>query len=635
MPINASDTAITAWNWLSPNHDHVRRGHPPPRTMAAMIVVDSNDLIVTRASGPCMTHPDFANPRLFSLAHRAHGPEAPEARVTLQVARSILLIIFVSLLCGCGSAPTLKHDPQFLRQHVITVDGQGRPHDPASADGREYTMAEYRSQIAGIFVAMNDFHQAHGNNKVLIFVHGGMNAPQDSLQSADAEMDHVIAAGYFPIYLDWNSDLMSSYGEHITSITQGQTDNSFGRHLLTPFYLIADMLRAVVRTPIVWVNQAAGDINSAAGDVAALPHPPTDAKSQRWAQGSHGQAVAQTYNQLLDEQRTEEQHGIRRGQRQQLRIYIGPDLDVNPWHMAGLGAVYVITIPTKFLSQPFIDWLGTPAWQDMSRRTLIAFDGDLGGNPSNPNLDPQLVGQREMRGQHAVDFSSTGALEVFREELHEVVENRHATTKPATHPTTQPDSSTYDITLIGHSMGTMVLNEWLRRDLLESKSTTYSNIVYMGAACSVRDFSRAAVPYLLQHQQTQFYNLMLHPLAELRERNRAYDTPPRGSLLVWLDTFLTDPQTPLDRTMGRWDNIIPATEVIPQSVRGRVTLKAFALAPYNDPTPPPGQPDYGPQEHGQFRGRPYWCKEFWSSETPIIPAMDCRNESPPTTQPHD
>ncbi len=160
-------------------------------------------------------------------------------------------------------------------------------------------------------------------------------------------------------------------------------------------------------------------------------------------------------------------------------------------------------------------------------------------------------------------------------------------------------------------MGTMVLNEWLRRDILESKEQLYSNIVYMAAACSVRDFSRSVVPYLQQHKQTNFYSLMLNPTAELLERRRGYDIPPRGSLLVWLDDFLAEPQAPLDRTFGRWDNIIPAIDVIPKEIRGQVMLKAFALAP-DDST------DYGPQEHGQFRSQPYWCKDFWSSETPQV-----------------
>jgi hypothetical protein len=393
---------------------------------------------------------------------------------------------------------------------------------------------------------------------------------------------------------------------------------------------VADLGRAATRIPIVWINQIGSDIQGAASDIAVLregsdaataTRPATASSKPRWAKTSNDQAVEQMYQQLRYAQTADKRNVVR----QQLRIYIGPDLDVNAWHMVDLAAVYTVTFPVKLITQPVIDWLGTPAWQVMLRRTLIAFDGELGGNPSNPNLDPTLVGQREGRGTHAIDFSTTGAVEVFREELQRVTA-RHdringATSAPSLH---------YDITLVGHSMGTMVLNEWLRRDLLESSHQYYSHIVYMAAACSARDFGRAVVPYLLQHDQTQFYNLMLHPLADLRERRRAWDLPPRGSLLVWLDDFLTDPQTPLDRTLGRWDNIIPATEVIPQKVRGQVTLKAFALAPYNDPTPPSGQPDFGPQEHGQFRGRPYWCEDFWADEKPVIPQGNCL---PAATQP--
>jgi pimeloyl-ACP methyl ester carboxylesterase len=205
-------------------------------------------------------------------------------------------------------------------------------------------------------------------------------------------------------------------------------------------------------------------------------------------------------------------------------------------------------------------------------------------------------------------------MEVFREEL----ENIRGDLDEGQPSATQPQTQEYHVTLVGHSMGTMVLNEWLRRDQIEQRKKGYANIVYMAAACTVRDFSRAVVPYLIEHSKTPFYNLMLHPLADLRERGRGWDLPPRGSLLVWLDDFLTSPATPLDRTMGRWDNVISAVEVIPQSIRGQITLKSFSLAPYNQAPPPAGQPDYGPQEHGQFRGRPYWCQEFWEQQSPVV-----------------
>ena len=540
------------------------------------------------------------------------------------------LALLVFLVSGCAAPSPFKHDLAFLRQHVITVDGRGRAHDPSSAEGREYNMNEYREQIKQMLIAMRSFFKSHPDRQILVFVHGGMNAPADSLRNADDEMDQVIAAGYYPIYLNWNSDLLNSYGEHVSSITQGQTDHTFGRQMLMPIYVVADLVRAAARLPIVWLNQAADDASAAVGDIAGMPkRAPTtmpaddDAQSERWARGRHGQALAKAYQQLRT---ARQQERLTRGpaeKREQIRIIIGPDLDVSRSHLAGLIFGYIITTPTKFLSQPFIDWLGTPAWQNMSRRTLMAYDGELGGNINNPDLDPSVVGHREKRAERAVDFSSTGALEVFRDEFQKVVAGRRAESAPSTRPDTGP----YHVTLIGHSMGTMVLNEWLRRDLLESKNVTYTNIVYMAAACSVRDFGRAVVPYLLQHPQTQFYNLMLHPLADLRERRRGFDLPPRGSLLVWLDSFLADPQTPLDRTMGRWDNIISATELIPSNIRGQVTLKAFALAPYDDPTPPPGMADYGPQEHGQFRGRPYWCKAFWMSEDPKVSELDCTKSS--------
>jgi hypothetical protein len=526
-----------------------------------------------------------------------------------------VFIAMAGLLGGCASGPGLIHSAETIRQHVIAVDGDGRPHDPATPNGRVYSLKEYRKQIACIFRTIDTFNGKKPDRKVLIFVHGGLNSPADSPASADSEMDCVMAAEYYPVYLDWNSDLLSTYGDHIALITQGETDNTVARALLTPGYVLADLGRAATRIPIVWINQFASDIQGAGSDAAALnksgeiasTRPDEFPESQRWAAGKHGRAVAKVYEQLQAAQAKDIDKGTRKG----MRVYIGPDYDVNPWHMAHLAAFYILTLPTKLITEPIIDWLGTPAWQVMARRTLIAFDGDLGGNPANPELDAESVSQREIRYAKARDFSTIGAMEVFREELQRV------------ESISRPGEPACEITLVGHSMGTMVLNEWLRRDILDRKHGLYQQIVYMAAACSVRDFSRAVVPYLLENPQTQFYNLMLHPLADLRERGRGYDLPPRGSLLVWLDDFLTEPQTPLDRTLGRWDNIVSATEVIPKPIRKQVTLKAFALAPYNTQPPPPGQLDLGPQEHGQFRGQPYWRSDFWTDQNPVVTNPPC------------
>src|SRR5205807_7605742 len=105
----------------------------------------------------------------------------------------------------------------------------------------------------------------------------------------------------------------------------------------------------------------------------------------------------------------------------------------------------------------------------------------------------------------------------------------------------EDDAGHYQITLVGHSMGAIVLNELVRRSTTEG--VHYDNIVYMAAACSVRDFQRSVVPYMQRHTTTNFYNLCLHPVNEVRERHAA-DLVPRGSLLVWIDDMYSNPYTP-------------------------------------------------------------------------------------------
>ena len=540
----------------------------------------------------------------------------------------VLAGIALIVVCGCGSSPKLSSDDrEKILDHVIAVDGKGHPHDPTDPDGPSESLSAYRQQLDGMFWQMKECHDKNLNLKILIFVHGGLNSPGSSLAFARAEMDEVMKAGYYPIYLDWNSGILDTYGDHILSITQGEEDTNAGRVLFSPFYVLADIGRALTRTPIVWANQFSADVEAVGRDFTSLGDSetlkksttnPSVARKNRWAQGTRGKALAETYLQL----RALQENDKNPGHRTAMRIYIGPDEDVNPGHLLGITAMYILTIPTKLVTEPIIDWLGTPAWQVMCRRTLIAFDGMSGGNPTTFPSGALRDRHDRDRPDSADAFANVGAVELFREYLQQA---RNDSNGDDSRQLYNGPSVNYDVTLVAHSAGSLVINEWLRRDMLERRNKKYRNIIYLAAACTVRDFSRAVVPYLMQSPDTQFYNLMLHPLAEVRERQRYYDLPPRGSLLIWLDEFLTDPQTPLDRTLGRWDNVISAAEVIPKSVRGQVTLRAFTLAPYDSVQRPLSAVNYGPQEHGQFRredgprsGQPYWCPEFWQDQCPTV-----------------
>jgi len=172
----------------------------------------------------------------------------------------------------------------------------------------------------------------------------------------------------------------------------------------------------------------------------------------------------------------------------------------------------------------------------------------------------------------------------------------------------------YDVTVIGHSMGTIVLNEFIR-NYETYPNLKIKNIVYMAPACSIRDFERSIIPYLSSERgkDAHFYLLTLHPWNDAQESNVA-GLIPRGSLLEWIDNFMTTPSTPMDRTLGKWENIIQATHIIPDNVRSRVYIKGFPVGDnWED----------GPQTHGEFDDfragdlkRRFWDKSFWDVKPP-------------------
>ena len=79
----------------------------------------------------------------------------------------------------------------------------------------------------------------------------------------------------------------------------------------------------------------------------------------------------------------------------------------------------------------------------------------------------------------------------------------------------------------------------------------YDRIVYMGAACTVQEFADQALPYIKQHAYTRFYNLCLHPVEEANDRY-GWGVLPFGSLLDWIGNYITDRESALDGTLGKW-----------------------------------------------------------------------------------
>ncbi|HLU38059.1 MAG TPA: alpha/beta hydrolase, partial [Planctomycetota bacterium] len=244
---------------------------------------------------------------------------------------------------------------------------------------------------------------------------------------------------------------------------------------------------------------------------------------------------------------------------------------------------YWLSQPPKVVFQLlFLNGMGQGAFQVMLQRTRHLFHGPDEYGLSHDERDDPAAAAAHVAGQkkrlHAF-FDALAAVTCADGDAH----------------------GCWEITLVGHSMGAIVINEVL---------STYpdlpvKNIVYMAPACPVRDAQKVIVPYLLRHRRARFFLLTLHPIAEADEKFSVlpwYDVVPRGSLLEWVDNWYTAPASEIDRTLGKWLNVIPAIWLF-EAVRDRVYIKSFDVG------------SGGPEKHGDFNGRDFWRPEFWWDES--------------------
>lgn len=250
------------------------------------------------------------------------------------------------------------------------------------------------------------------------------------------------------------------------------------------------------------------------------------------------------------------------------RFFAAKEFNVNAsGHVRGLTYKDIVGYanPVKFGTAPFVDGFGRGTWNSLSRRTELLISKD---------------------SAFAKNENSKTALHKFLDQV-------------------DSSPSTPEITLIGHSMGTMVANNILIR----KPTLNYKNIVYMAAAASLKDVESNVVPFLKQDKNLHFYGLSLNPYREIAESN-VYDTVPRGSLLIWIDTYLTSVKSFTEKTSGNFFNMIRAAETIfPSSVRNQVHLTMFGFRSKTDKNE-----KYGPQIHGEFDEYKFWDANFWIAD---------------------
>jgi hypothetical protein len=258
-----------------------------------------------------------------------------------------------------------------------------------------------------------------------------------------------------------------------------------------------------------------------------------------------------------------------------MRVYIGED-NYPAYYSYLARTSYTAGLPVRILTTTFLDTCGKSAWDIMKRRSRTAF---IKAQPMEIGVNKELkIALSPPDG--AVSLLMDRLVKLHRE---------------------NPD---YELTAIGHSMGPFIINEMISR----YPELPFKNIVYMAPACSVIEAVRSLKPYLERNPKSTFYNLCIHPHRDTQDM-MIYGCLPRGSVLEWIDLYLSDPVSSDDLTLGEWDNAVFLMPRLMDSVQSQVVVKAFGL---RDPVTNTIDIDM-PCQHTDF-GEPvlrFWEQQFW------------------------
>ena len=430
----------------------------------------------------------------------------------------------ISLLGLSGCASKTFTPEQFLqledaKLYQIYIDEDGHLLNPASQEIVPiHEEAGYVSNILENFERLN--RSREGADLVLtLFIHGGLNTFDAATERVTLFKDKMIKDGRYPLFVSWNSGPLTNYKDHLIRNRRGISSPFLGL-ISSPFVFLEDSLRAIARIPASTYNVVFGQNTIRKS---------SDTKEKRAAAASIQELEMLPINLQVG----------RRG-----------ETTAGDW--------WSVWNPTKLVTAPIIDGLGTGAWSSMLRRADLVLRKDSGFN-----------GEPKSTAHTAVAKFLTAYEQKFGRQ---------------------------GIDLIGHSMGAIIANNIISRN----QDLNFNNIVFMGAACRIKDLEYVVVPYLKKNESTKFYNLSIHTYRELSE-NAFYDFVPRGSLLVWIDQTFGAINSFSDRTAGYWYNIVRAAKNVfkEPSVMRRVYLTEFAM-----------DGDV-PKKHGEFDEFNFWQESFW------------------------
>jgi len=534
------------------------------------------------------------------------------------------------VLLGACSGLEMSED-EYRRILSIDVDGDTFPIEVVDDDTVRTCL---ESQIADMIDALEDWRRdpsvgEQARNHVVISIHGGLVNRQDGLESARLALKGGIDSIGYPIFVNWETGIARSYRDHLFHVRSGE-----GKPLLavmtSPFYFLADVGRTLFRLPITLTRQGGENLVDLVQEHEPEPVPAS------W-KGT---------------------------------VALGEQEDRRWSERLGSGIQTVVPGAVRPLTTLFLDGGGLPAYHNMRRRARVLFllDGDfdtpkhrqrgalsrlaerlrgLPGVPGRRRSDPVRTSPDELiQAMTPEALAQPEPGDYLLEELRRYIDECEAASDASelwlraltfASEAHEPhgrlpdcedchqlerlreaylDSVPLQITIIAHSMGALVANEFVRRN----PDLVFRDIVYMGAAAPIHDFADTALVYVKEHPFAHFWNLCLHPEDERGERY-GFGILPHGSLLEWIDDYITHHRSRLDRTLGKWDNVVaalPVLDYLASEIRSRIHVRGF------------GGGEGQPVGHGDFRKFAYWKTSYWNpfSKTEHAELEDPRPDVP-------
>jgi hypothetical protein len=429
-----------------------------------------------------------------------------------------------------------QHEGSDPRGNYITAHRQGGPADLYGNHlAREEFVQEYVKAIKegfDLYVTWGRHQKGNGRPQLLLFVHGGLNTYEEALARAET-------LTYTP---DNQNFRLLKFG----------TDSSEG---YGPRYYP------------VFVNWEASFSEAVCDDLVRVR---AGREDRRWAVPTSPLILAKRFGEgalgmfsNLGMMAVDLAEGVR-GEEEGKVEYLAFNFPL---------------LPLRFTWSPFIQGFGTPAWQMLYRRTDF-----MVRTPVREGRERGTVGV--LIDRLLCDSAKiTPCLEIkeqkeFFGEKSAIWNSNHADDNDPQ----KKSSFEIDITLVGHSMGTLVLDSLIQ----EFSQIPFRRIVYLASASSIEDIKASVIPQLRYNKNSEFYAFNLSRINEVREM-RGWGLAPQGSLLVWIDSFFGGVYTPMQLRFGRESNLKDVRFNPPSDVKNRFWVGIFR-----------GRGKGEPKNHGDF-----------------------------------